>query len=332
MAKIISVFNHKGGVGKTTTVFHLSWLLAEMGKRVLMIDADSQCNLTGYVLGLDQFDVFYETYPERNLMSVVKPAFDAMPKTIQAIDSVPVGDSGRLFLVPGHIDLSLFEVSLGMAHDLSTTLSPFKNLPGSFYEFIQRQVEKDNIDIVLIDMNPSLSSTNQNLFCISDGFIIPAAPDYFSRMAVKTLSKTLPKWIRWSKNAVEGFRESTYIWPEKNPIFLGTIVQNFSRRKGLPSNAFQKLIDEFYAEVNRSLIPALTPSMSIDDSILVKGLIPNFQGLITKMIELGGPAVPVFYADTLTTGIVDKNYSQNKAEYKAAYESIRDGILKGIGL
>lgn len=53
MAKLISVFNHKGGVSKTTTTFNLAWMLARQGHRVIMVDADPQCNLTGVTLGLD---------------------------------------------------------------------------------------------------------------------------------------------------------------------------------------------------------------------------------------------------------------------------------------
>ena len=54
MAKTICFFNHKGGVSKTTTTFNIGWSLANKGYRVLMVDLDSQCNLTGLVLGYDQ--------------------------------------------------------------------------------------------------------------------------------------------------------------------------------------------------------------------------------------------------------------------------------------
>jgi cellulose biosynthesis protein BcsQ len=50
LANQIAFFNHKGGVAKTTSAFHLGWKLAELGKRVLMVDCDPQCNLTGLVL------------------------------------------------------------------------------------------------------------------------------------------------------------------------------------------------------------------------------------------------------------------------------------------
>lgn len=58
MAKIVELFNHKGGVSKTTTSFHLAWKLSQQGKKVLLVDGDSQCNLTGMFLG-ETFDEYY---------------------------------------------------------------------------------------------------------------------------------------------------------------------------------------------------------------------------------------------------------------------------------
>lgn len=56
MAKTLCLFNHKGGVSKTTTTFNLGWVLADMGKKVLIVDLDSQCNLTGLVMGYNAID------------------------------------------------------------------------------------------------------------------------------------------------------------------------------------------------------------------------------------------------------------------------------------
>jgi cellulose biosynthesis protein BcsQ len=64
MIPVISLFNHKGGVSKTTTAFNLGWAMAERGRRVLIVDGDPQCNLTGTVLGFDginDFTAFYKT-------------------------------------------------------------------------------------------------------------------------------------------------------------------------------------------------------------------------------------------------------------------------------
>ena len=57
--KIIALFNHKGGVSKTTTTYHIGWKLSTMGKKVLLVDGDPQCNLTSLLLR-EQFDEYYE--------------------------------------------------------------------------------------------------------------------------------------------------------------------------------------------------------------------------------------------------------------------------------
>jgi len=115
--KRIALFNHKGGVSKTTTAFNLGWMLASKGHRVVMVDADPQCNLSGLVLGYkgqNEFEKFYETQPQRNIRAGLAPAFESRPKEIEAIDCVPVVGNDNLFLLPGHIRLSEYEVSLGM--------------------------------------------------------------------------------------------------------------------------------------------------------------------------------------------------------------------------
>jgi cellulose biosynthesis protein BcsQ len=58
MAKRLVLFNHKGGVSKTTTVYNWGWMLAEQGHQVLLVDADPQCNLSSLILG-DDFDAYY---------------------------------------------------------------------------------------------------------------------------------------------------------------------------------------------------------------------------------------------------------------------------------
>jgi len=134
MASRISLFNHKGGVSKTTTTFNLGWKLAEQGKCVLLVDADPQCNLTGLVMGLQEhgdFDGFYEKEPTRNLKAGVAPAFESRPVSLEAVNPIPVEDRENLFLLPGHIGLSEYEVTLGIAQELSASIQTLQNLPGA---------------------------------------------------------------------------------------------------------------------------------------------------------------------------------------------------------
>src|SRR5437763_1355528 len=85
--KRIALFNHKGGVSKTTTTFNLGWMLAAKGHRVVLVDSDPQCSLSGLVLGYkgqDEFESFYTNEPERNIRAGLAPAFESRPKEIEA--------------------------------------------------------------------------------------------------------------------------------------------------------------------------------------------------------------------------------------------------------
>ena len=241
--KIISMFNHKGGVSKTTTTFNLAWMLAAKGKRVLMVDADPQCNLTGVVLGLnpewpDDNDVeldlpdddnesvefaeiqdaaenFWTTNFERTLFGALKPAFDSEPKLLEAVDCISVEGREGLYLLPGHLRLGEYEVSLGIAQELAGSMPALRNLPGAIHYLLKETAEALDVDYVIIDMSPSLGALNQNLVTISDLLLVPTSPDFFSIMALQSLSRVLPRWLRWAvaASANEVLSEASYPYP-----------------------------------------------------------------------------------------------------------------------
>jgi cellulose biosynthesis protein BcsQ len=251
------MFNHKGGVSKTTTSFNLGWMLTEKGKRVLLVDADSQCNLTNIILGEEEFEQFYIEQPERNLKSALSPAFGAKPIIIEAIECVPVKGKDDFWLLPGSFELSEYEVSLGVSFTLSETMITLKNLPGSFAFLIAKTAERHAADYVIIDMNPSLSAINQALLVSSDYFVVPTAPDNFSTMAVRSLAQILPKWEKWAVRAREVFTDAYYPLPKGTPKFLGTVIQGFNIRKGQPTKANREVIDRLRETVRTTLVDAL---------------------------------------------------------------------------
>lgn len=334
MAKIISLFNHKGGVSKTTTTYHLSWMLANLGQKVIMVDMDAQCNLTGLVLGEDNFERFYEEQPQNNIKMAVEPAFSGNPVPIKEIDGVVVKEN--LWLVPGHIDITEFDISLGMAHNFSSSMSVLTNLPGAFFDFLNKMSNKFDADYIVIDMNPSLSEINKNLLMISDFYIVPTSPDYFSQMALKTLSTILPKWKQWSLAAKDYFKNSVYPFPDKNPRLLGIVMQNYSIRNGKPASAFQHKIDKVLNTVDDTLIPLLS---SFDLVVEAEWLqennycltyIPNFQSLVARMQEENAPSTPVYAIDKryLGVGTVLDNYVSKQRELYEVFESFAKVIME----
>lgn len=280
MAKQIALFNHKGGVGKTTTTFNLGWMLANKGKKVIIVDCDPQCNLTGMVLGFKdakRFASMYESDGVTNIRKGLAPAFESRPALIEPVNCESI--RGRmdvplfLYLLPGHIGLAEYEVTLGVAQELSGSLVTLQNLPGSLHYLFSKTADKYNADFILVDMSPSLGPINQNLLMTSDYFIVPMFPDYFSAMATESLASILPKWSGWAKQAKKSplLQEAIYPFPDKHPKFLGTIVQNYRVREGGPAKAFAEWIDQIKIGVEGKLIPVLRENdMLLPDELYTK--------------------------------------------------------------
>ena len=264
MAKLLSLFNHKGGVSKTTTAFNLGWMVARLGKRVLLVDTDPQCNLTGTVLGFEHLESTesiegIENGQPLNIREGLAPAFEARPEGMQPVTCVEVPGNDSLLLLPGHIGLAEYEITLGIAQELSGSLMTLRNLPGSMNHLIHLIADSYNIDLVLFDMSPSLGAINQNIWSISDYFLVPMNPDYFALMAVDSLGSVLPKWKEWSERAqsLAVLRDAEYPFPSTDPKFIGYVMQKFRPRgQGAPSKAFAQWIKQIEQRVADTLIPA----------------------------------------------------------------------------
>lgn len=346
MATQIALFNHKGGVSKTTTTFNLGWMLANKGKKVIIIDCDPQCNLTGMVLGFkeaDEFEAIYNATGVRNIREGLAPAFESRPVAIEPVICEAIDGQPNMHLLPGHIGLAEYEVTLGIAQELTGSLVTLQNLPGSLSYLFNITAEKYGADITLIDMSPSLGSINQNLLMTSDYFIIPMAPDYFSVMATDSLSSVLPKWSAWAKQAktLPILQKATYPFPDKNPKFLGTIIQKYRLREGAkPAAAFQQWIDEIEKGVSKKLIPILKETgMLLPDAVYdaadVKPNLPliqmsDFNSLIALSQKHKTPIFGLSDAQLESTGIVLERTKKSMHQFRELYSEGADRIIKII--
>ena len=342
MATRITLFNHKGGVSKTTTAFNLGWMLAEKGKKVILVDADPQCNLTGMVLdyrGPTALEDLYAEEKDRNLRDGLAPAFESRPEPLKAVECLPVEGRDGLWLLPGHIGISEYEVTLGIAQELSGTIQTLQNLPGSITRFLELTSEKHNADYVLIDLNPSLSSLNQNLLMTSHCFIIPTNPDYFSAMAIQSLAKVLPSWRNWAQRAasLQVLRDAVYPFPDVAPKLLGTIVQNYRpRREGVPASAFATWIKEINDHVTNHLIPALSAidmafakavyeEHNLDGFCLCQ--IPDFNSLIAMSQKHQTPIFALTSEQIGQTGVVLERTERSRDNFRTLFSDLADKTI-----
>jgi len=344
MIKKIAIFNHKGGVSKTTTTFNLGWMLARKGKRTLLVDADSQCNLTLYSIGQKEYEKHVEKDDPNNIKDALEPAFKAKPKLIEGINSITVKRNPYLFLLPGHLDLTEYEVSLGVSFQLSNALGTLKNLPGAFNYLIEKTAQKCEAEYILIDLNPSLSAINQDIFISSDYFLVPTSPDLFSLMAVKSLSRILPNWEKWAKSARPIFSDAEYPLPINTPKFLGYTINDFNLSSGKPSYSFEVMMNKIGECVISELIPSLAregmlltdskykTSALLSDKLKSQrpidkyciGEISNFNKLIAISNRLG---LPIYELDPKKSKLFAEGQKKTLYWFKLLYENMVEKII-----
>jgi hypothetical protein len=246
-----------------------------------------------------------------------------------------------MYLLPGHIGLSEYEVTLGIAQELTGSLVTLQNLPGSLRHLFNITAESVDADIVIIDMSPSLSSINQNLLMTSDYFIVPMSPDYYSVMATDSLATVLPKWKNWALKAQSNplLSNASYPFPNSTPRFLGTVIQKYRlRQSGDPSAAFQQWIDELNQGVKNRLLPVLkannmTLSEATYSACEIQPSEPilqmsDFNGLIALSQKHQAPVFKLTDEQLEQTGIVLERTKNSMNHFRELFENAADKILR----
>lgn len=352
MAQRIAMFNHKGGVGKTVDTFHLGWKLTEYDYKVLLVDGDSQVNLTALALGPDRFYDYYEDENTRlcNVKDGVSPVFEGKPTTIEAFDCPTATKNSSLFILPGHADLAKYEGQLSLAQETAGTLSVLKNLPGSLSALISRIEDRHGIDFTIIDLNPGLGAINQNFFLACDAFVVPTNPDPFSLMGISTLGEHLTRWVNWKRANSDKFADSDYPLTDSTPKFLGTINARFNKHASKAARKFDERIKAIDAKVTDTLVPILRKAGMLfkddcyedvyeiwkaelkgeEDGIYALARLPDFQSLVHSATNSELPVFAVTERDLKDDGLGGNVLTQaltNASDFDRIFDAIADKIV-----
>ena len=226
MVVTLSIFNNKGGVGKTTYLYHIAHLLCRKGLTVLMVDCDSQCNLTAYSLEDSAINRCWSEKGNsiyRILELVEKGMGDIRQRSPEKIND-------KLYIVPGDLYLSNFEDRLGDSWIKAKGGSEADlRIQSSIYRYIQWAAEKTEADIVLVDLGPNLGALSRSVLGGSDYFIIPVSPDLFSIRGTENLGDKLVLWEKeWEQCNLSN--NCNIRIPKGKPCFLGYVMQQHNIR------------------------------------------------------------------------------------------------------
>ena len=214
--KTISIFNQKGGVGKTTSVVNLSVALAKLGKKVLVIDFDPQANTTTG-LGFDK---------SNQEKSVYKMFYD---EDGNYKDYIVKSEDGP-YLIPSENSLSGLEVEL-------VSLDQEERL--KMLDQIIKEIKED-FDLILIDCPPSLGLLSLNALVASDSIIIPIQTEYYALEGVSELLKTYDT----IKNSIKEDLE-----------IEGVLLCMFDKKTNLSYEVVEEVKRFFKEKVFRTMIP-----------------------------------------------------------------------------
>ncbi len=223
----LTLYNHKGGVGKTTLVINIAAALGSLGKRVLLVDTDPQCNLTSYLVESDVVDNWLDnsdTDEGVTIWSALKPFIEGTG----GVKNIKVSERlDNVFLLPGDIRLSEFEQELNQIWVECLQRKPrgFKGA-SAISEIVNNIATKEKIDYIFYDVGPNIGPLNRVILLDCDYFIVPAACDLFSVRALKTLGRSLYDWIKeWQIISLLA-PDNTLLLPGK-PEYIGYILQRF---------------------------------------------------------------------------------------------------------
>jgi len=256
--KSIAFFNNKSGVGKTTLVYHLAWMFAELGLSVVVADLDPQANLTSMFLEEEELESIWS---DRTIARTVSDTLTAlMEGTDEANDLylAPINDS--IGLLVGDLALSRLENELSIQWPLCLDgkTRAFRVIT-SLWRLLAKAAKQRKADVVLIDVAPSLGAINRAALIAASDVVIPLVPDLYSIQGLKTLGPALQDWRQEWGERLKRNPVPTLSMPEGKMTPVGYVVLQHAVRLDRPVKAYQRWLDRVPSVYRRS-VRAETPS------------------------------------------------------------------------
>ena len=260
-ASVLTFFNNKGGVGKTSMIYHLAWMFASLGKRVITFDLDPQSNLTAAFLNEGEIETIWNQQNKGStIYNCVKPLAGVGDIAGPELKNITTD----LYLLPGDIRLSDYESVLSEAWPGSmgdnNLYRPMRIL-SSFWQVVQMAADQVDAEIILIDIGPNLGAINRSVLVATDYVVIPMGADLFSLQGLKNLGPTLKKWKNLWRKRLDNWEgnDEALLWEnfqlprgEMQPI--GYLCQQHSVRLDRPVKAYDKWVQRIPETYRESVL------------------------------------------------------------------------------
>lgn len=304
-APVLTFFNNKGGVGKTSLIYHLAWTFASLRKRVVIIDLDPQANLTAAFLDEDKIEAIWN---EQNVGSTVYQCVKPLTGVGDIAEPVLQNIATDLYLLPGDVNLSGYEDALSAEWPNSmgdnNLYRPMRIL-SSFWQVMQMAAAKVQADIILVDIGPNLGAINRSVLVATDYVAIPLGADLFSLQGLKNLGPKLISWKNlWQKRldnwniSAEKQNFSGFHLPQGRMQPIGYLCQQHGVRLDRPVKAYDKWVQRI-PEVYREFVlnEVISGKIRQEDDPYCLATIKHYRSLIPMAQEHRKPIFNLTSAD-----------------------------------
>ena len=335
---VLTFFNNKGGVGKTSLVYHLAWMLADMGYQVLACDLDPQANLTAAFLEEDQLEALWHSEneaPAKTILQCVQPLTrvgDIREPTLAPIPE-PSQITGSLALIPGDLALAGFEDTLSSewpnALGSSELYRPFRILT-AFSTVMQSGASQMAADVILADVGPNLGAINRSALIATDCIVVPLGADLFSLQGLRNLGPTLNRWRQDWKRRKDNWNAPDFALPEGEMEPVGYVVQQHSVRLKRPVRAYDKWVNRMPEEYARNLLgdkQGPYPAKPTEDPEHALATVKHYRSLVPMAQEA---RKPIFHLTPADGAIGSHAAATNDA--RQDFLALAQKIIERIGL
>jgi chromosome partitioning protein len=297
---VLTFFNNKGGVGKTSLVFHLAWMLSEMGKRVVAIDLDPQANLTSAFLAEEALEELWDPDNTATRNSTIYQCVKPLTEVGDILAPQTQRINANLHLVPGDLGLAGFEDLLSQEWPNALgSGNPYRSFRvlSSFWQVAQLAAAQHSADIVLADVGPNLSAINRSALIGTDHVVIPLAADLFSLQGLRNLGPTLRRWRSdWTKR-LDNWVEPAFSLPTGAMRPEGYILLQHTERMSRPDKAYKRWADRIPSTYRESVLglPFSKTTQPIDGDCLAR--LKHYRSLMPMAQEVRKPIFELTSAD-----------------------------------
>jgi cellulose biosynthesis protein BcsQ len=307
--KTIAFFNSVAGVGKTTLVYHLAWMMADRGDKVLVVDLDPQANLSRMFLSDDRLESLWSSQAHSGTIvgGLQRTALEAIPYV--------EGITATLGLVVGDLALSRFDETLAEAWSRSASGDRAALLTSTaIHRAIRAAARLFSANWVLVDLGPTLGALNRSVLLASEHVVIPLRADLFSFHGLRSLGPALASWRKCWETLAAG---SSLELPEGRIDPLGYVVT----QPGTRAEAYRRWVEQLPIIYRESVLqqPAsYFPSAALDPSCLA--VLKHYRSLMPMAMEARKPVFFLKPADGAIGAHIDAVRSAYRDFYVLATE------------